>query len=215
MTYLQIVNAVLKRLRENQVDTVDFDEYSALVGAFVNDAKSQIEDSHTWSALRSTILINTVSGTSEYSITGSGNHPIIQAIVNDTSNRFITFRDSVFFNRAYYMGQVLEGTPVHFTMAGVDGSGDLKIKLYPQPDAAYALRVDGAYQQADLDSDATVMLIPANPVVQLAYAMALRERGESGGQSAQEQMIYADRVLSDYIAIDANYFPTETAFVVA
>jgi len=27
-------------------------------------------------------------------------------------------------------------------------------------------------------------------------------------------MIYADRILSDYIAIDANYFPTETAFVV-
>lgn len=215
MTYLQIVNAVLKRLRENQVDTVEFDEYSSLVGALVNDAKSQIEGSHSWSSLRSTKSINTAQGTSEYSVTGSGNHPIIHAVINDTSNQLITFRDSTFFNRAYYMGQVLEGSPTNFTMMGVDGNGDINIKLYPQPDAVYALRVDGVYPQVDLDADSDVMTIPYNPVVQLAYAMALRERGESGGQSAQEQMIYADRILSDYIAIDANYFPTETAFVVA
>jgi len=54
MTYLQIVNSVLTRLRENQVDTVDFDEYSSLIAAFVNDAKAQIENSHSWSSLRST-----------------------------------------------------------------------------------------------------------------------------------------------------------------
>jgi hypothetical protein len=69
MTYIQIVNAVLKRLRENSVDTVEFDEYSSLIGAFVNDAKSQIESAHSWSALRSTISINTFSVTSEYSVT--------------------------------------------------------------------------------------------------------------------------------------------------
>lgn len=214
MTYLQIVNSVLTRLRENQVDTVNFDEYSSLIGAFVNDAKAQIENSHSWSSLRSTKLLNTVSATSEYSVTGSGDHPIINAIVNDTSNLNITFRDMNFFNQAYYRSQVLSGSPTNFTRIGVDGSGDIKIKLYPQPDAVYALRIDGVYPQADLSADADVILIPYNPVVQLVYAMALRERGESGGQSAQEQMIYADRILSDYIAIDANYFPTETAFVV-
>jgi hypothetical protein len=214
MTYLQIVNSVLKRLRENSVDTVEFTEYSTLLGAFVNDAKAQIENSHSWSALRSTKTLNTVAGTSEYSVTGSGNHPIINAIVNDTSNSNITFRDMNFFNQSYYRGQVLSGSPSYFTNIGIDGSGDIKIKLYPQPDAVYALRIDGVYPQADLSADADVLLIPHNPVIQLVYAMALRERGESGGQSAQEQMIYADRVLSDYIAIDANYFPTETAFVV-
>jgi hypothetical protein len=214
MTYLQIVNSVLKRLRENSVDTVEFTEYSTLLGAFVNDAKAQIENSHSWSALRSTKLLNTVAGTSEYSVTGSGNHPVINAIVNDTSNSNITFRDMNFFNQVYYRGQVQSGSPSNFTNIGIDGSGDIKIKLYPQPDAVYALRIDGVYPQADLSADADVLLIPHNPVIQLVYAMALRERGESGGQSAQEQMIYADRVLSDYIAIDANYFPTETAFVV-
>ncbi len=214
MTYLEIVNQVLKRLRVDAVDTVDFDDYSSLVGAFVNDAKSQIENSHSWSALRSTKLINTTQGTSEYSVTGSGSHPIIKAIVNDTSNSNITFRDMDFFNRFYYRTDVLTGSPSYFTGIGIDGSGDIKIKLYPQPDGVYALRIDGIYAQDDLSEDADILLTPYNPVIQLAYAMALRERGESGGQSAQEQMIYADRVLSDYIAIDANYFPTETAYVV-
>ena len=214
MTYLQLLNGVLKRLRENQVDTADANEYSTLIGALVNDAKSQIESSHSWSALRTTLTFSTVAGTSLYSLTGSGTHPIIQAVVNDSGNNFITSRDANFFNRAYYMGQVLSGSPIYFTMSGLDSSGDLRIKLYPQPDAAYNIRVDAVVHQADLAADATEMLLPYNPVLQLAYAMALRERGESGGQSGQEQMIHADRVLSDYIAIDANYFPTETAFVV-
>lgn len=214
MTYLQLINGVLKRLRETQVTTADANEYSTLVGALVNDAKSQIESSHTWSALRTTLTFSTVAGTSVYSLTGSGTHPVIQAIVNDTGNNLITFRDANFFNRAYYMGQVLSGPPTNFTMAGLDGNSDLRIKLYPQPDAVYSIRVDAVVHQADLSSDSTEMWLPYSPVLQLAYAMALRERGESGGQSGQEQMIHADRVLSDYIAIDANYFPTETAFVV-
>jgi hypothetical protein len=39
MTYLQLVNKVLTRLRENTVDTVGQSTYSALVGELVNDAK--------------------------------------------------------------------------------------------------------------------------------------------------------------------------------
>ena len=39
MTYLQLVNSVLRRLRENEVDTVAETSYSALIGDFVNDAK--------------------------------------------------------------------------------------------------------------------------------------------------------------------------------
>ena len=214
MTYLQLVNGVLKRLRENQVSTVEENEYSTLIGSLINDAKSEVELAHGWSALRSTVTFSTADGTSEYSITGAGNHPIFKAMVNDSSNWFITSRDASFFNRAYYMGTITEGPPRNFTLAGVDASGDVKVKLYPQPDAVYNIRADLVAVQAELTDDADAILIPSNPVIQLAYAMALRERGESGGQSGQEQIIYADRVLSDHIAIDANYFPTETAFVV-
>ena len=55
MTYLQLINNVLKRLRESEVDTANETEYSALIGAFVNDAKQIVEASHSWSALRTSI----------------------------------------------------------------------------------------------------------------------------------------------------------------
>ena len=44
MTYLQLVNSVLRRLREDEVDTVDQNSYSKLIGEYVNDAKRAVED---------------------------------------------------------------------------------------------------------------------------------------------------------------------------
>ena len=61
MTYLELVNGVLRRLRENQVETVAETSYSVLIGDFVNDAKQLVEDSHSWSALRTAIEIGRAS----------------------------------------------------------------------------------------------------------------------------------------------------------
>ena len=41
MTYLQLVNAVMRRLREEEITTVDESDYAKLIGDFVNDAKLQ------------------------------------------------------------------------------------------------------------------------------------------------------------------------------
>lgn len=51
MTYLELVNDVLIRLREQTVSTVSLTTYSTLIGKFVNDAKRQIEDAYDWNAL--------------------------------------------------------------------------------------------------------------------------------------------------------------------
>jgi len=71
-TYLQAVNDVLTRLREQTVTTVALTDYSQLIGKFVNDAKRQVENAFNWNALRQTISINTVAGTSNYTLTGAG-----------------------------------------------------------------------------------------------------------------------------------------------
>jgi hypothetical protein len=39
MTYLNLVNNVLRRLREDEVSNVSESTYSAMVGDYVNDAK--------------------------------------------------------------------------------------------------------------------------------------------------------------------------------
>jgi hypothetical protein len=66
--------------------------------------------------------------------------------------------------------------------------------------------------QAALASDATVLKVPSDPVLQLAFAMALRERGETGGQSAAEQFGVAAIAMSDAIQIDANKYQNELTF---
>ena len=52
MTYLNLVNSVLRRLREEEVSSVQSSTYSKMAGDFVNDAKRIVEDSWDWSALR-------------------------------------------------------------------------------------------------------------------------------------------------------------------
>lgn len=65
-TYLQLVNDVLVRLRESAVSSVSQTPYSALVGAFVNDAKREVEDAWQWSMLLDTLSFNCISGLSSY-----------------------------------------------------------------------------------------------------------------------------------------------------
>ena len=42
MTYLNLVNNVLRRLREDEVSSVTDNTYSKMVGDFVNDAKKMV-----------------------------------------------------------------------------------------------------------------------------------------------------------------------------
>jgi len=48
MTYLEAVNKVLRRLREPEVGSVDETVYSKLIGEFVSDAKSLVENAWSW-----------------------------------------------------------------------------------------------------------------------------------------------------------------------
>lgn len=43
MTYLQLINSVLRKLREDEVTTSAESDYSKLIGDFINDALSNVE----------------------------------------------------------------------------------------------------------------------------------------------------------------------------
>jgi len=62
----------------------------------------------------------------------------------------------------------------------------------------------------DFTADTDVLTVPSTPVIQLATAMAARERGETGGASAAELFAIADSTLADAIAMDAALHPEET-----
>ena len=213
MTYLELVNSVLRRLRENQVDTVAETSYSALIGDFVNDSKQLVEDSHSWSALRVSIDFDTVNGTSVYPLTNAGQEVEVREALNTTSKTRFTTSNRTEMNRYYKLMTPASGSPSKFAFTGTDANGDITVQVYPQPDSIYSLFFDAFARQADLTADADVLKVPYNPVLQLALAMALRERGETGGQSAAEQFAIADVSLSDAVAFDANKYAEDTTYV--
>ena len=212
MTYLNLVNSVLRRLRENEVSTVSFDAYSKLIGDMVNDAKDLVESAWDWSALRTTLAINTVADTSNYSLTGSADKVKELNVINDTSNLVMQYQTNNWFDEQYYINTPATGAPNYYTYGGVDTNGDQTIDVYPKPDAVYALRVDVVKRNAALSADTDTLDVPETPVIQLAVALATRERGETGGTSTAEYFQIANRYLGDAIAHDAGRHPEETIF---
>ena len=98
-TYLTLVNSVLKRLREKTVTSVSQNQYSQLIGEFVNDAKREVEDAWNWDCLRGTYSFNTVPGTVSYALTGSGDKARILSAYNDTEDNFLEYVPSAYLDQ--------------------------------------------------------------------------------------------------------------------
>ena len=207
--YLTIVNEVLRRLREDEVSAVANTTYSKMVGDFVNDAKRIVEDSHAWSTLRTTIVVPTVADTTEYSLTNAGERVKIYSAINDTSNFFMRYESPNWFNNAYYISGEVTGTPDSYTFSGIDSNEDTKIRVYPKPSGVYSLRFDLIAREAELSGDTDTTVLPKNAIVHNAVALLARERGETGGTTAQDYFLIADKHLSDAIALDAYKNPEE------
>jgi hypothetical protein len=213
MTYLQLINEVLARLRETTVSTNSETTYSSLIGKFVNDAKRQIEDAFNWDVLSQDLAVNTVANTYKYSLTGAGQKFQLQDSINITSNVGLKNISFPLMNRRQNFATPVSGIPSEFIFEGVDVNNDAKVTLYPRPDGVYALQFTLTIPQADLASDSTVLLVPSALVIQNAFARALAERGEDGGLSSSEAYQLYRAMLSDYIALEATRFPDSQEFV--
>ena len=212
MTYLQLVNKVLTRLREDTVSTVGQNTYSALVGEFVNDAKRLVEDAWDWSALRTTLTVTTSPDIFNYVLTGSGNRIELLDVVNDTSNGFMTYKDQHWFNNTFLNNEPVKSSPTYFTFNGVDTNGDTAVDIYPIPNGVYTLRFNSILRTPEMSEDTDQVTIPTLPIIHLGVALAVAERGESGGQSAAELLNIANKMLSDAIALDAYKHPEELVY---
>ena len=213
MTYLELVNDVLVRLREPVVATYNETTYSTLIGKFVNDAKRQIEDAYAWNVLGQTITVSTTSGTYSYSLTGAGQKFQVQDVINVTSNIGMKNIDFATMNRYQNFSTPVNGIPAYYSFDGVDGSYDTKVTLYPRPDGVYSIPFALTIPQATLTSDSTVVKVPDTLVAQNAYARALVERGEDGGLSSSEAYNLYRAMLSDYIALEGTRYPENQEFV--
>ncbi len=209
MTFLQLINRVLVRLREDEAVTVSDNSYVTLVGYMVNDAKELVEKAWDWSGLRTTATVSATLGVSTYTITGFGLDFKLTDAYNDTQNvrlKLIPFEQ---MNTWTALADAPSGPPTHFCYAGNDSNGDPSIIVYPTPDASYTLKFDATVREAELSAASDTTALPVKPIEMYAWAFATRERGETGGSSAQEVFALADRALADAIALDASKFPAE------
>ena len=210
MTYLELVNNVLRRIREEEVSSVSSTTYSKMIGDFVNDAKKIVEAAWDWSALRTKLTIQTTDDIFNYVLVGSQDRIKALDVINDTSNCFMTYQTSRWFDNQYMNQEPVKGSPKQYTYNGVDSNGDTQIDVYPKPDKEYIIRFNCVFRNQDLESDADKLFIPHMAVIHWAVSLAARERGETGGTSTPEYIAIAKQYLSDAIALDAQKHPYET-----
>lgn len=209
MTFINIINRVLVRLRELSATTPTDNDYVTLIGYLVNDAKKTVEEAWDWTALKTTFTVSAVVSDNTYTLTGFGTNFKLLDVYNATQLSRMDLISQNEMNDKINLNTAAVGAPSCFSYNGADASGDQKIIIYPTPNASYTLKFDAVVREAELSAATDTTLLPIQPIIMVAWAMATRERGETGGMAAQELFGLADRYLGDAIALDATRYQAD------
>ena len=212
MQYISLVNEVLTRLRESEVSSVNDNAYSKMIGKFVNDAKRNVEDAYNWNALYDTLTAVTTNDIFNYVLEGSGQRFRVIDVLNDTSNLELREATTRWMNQQFLINTTQKGTPQYYNFNGTDVNGDTQVDLFPIPDGVYNVRFNIVLPQPILVNNADVLKVPHEPVIFLAYAKALAERGEDGGLASSEAYALYKTSLADAIALESGRYEEESAW---
>jgi hypothetical protein len=213
MTYLEAINKVLRRLREDEVSSPDATAYSKLIGDFVNDAKRLVEDSWNWSDLRKEGTISTVAGQRNYTLVGASRMGTTLEVTNSTEKCFVNLGTQRGLQEDKFVNPANQSVPTNYVYTGYNESLEgMDFQVYPVPDKVYNLNFLTVDRSDEFTTGTEVVEVPSLPVVQLAHAMAAEERGELGGTNTSALYAIAKASLSDAIAMDAGRFPNETVW---
>lgn len=212
MQYIQLVNEVLARLRESEVSSVNDNAYSKMIGKFVNDAKRNVEDAYNWNALYDTLTATTTGDIFNYVLEGSGQRFRVVDVLNDTSNWALREASTRWMNQQFLLTTPQKGSPQYYNFNGVDANGDTQVDLFPIPNGVYNVRFNIVLPQPIMTTDSTVLKVPYEPVIFLAYAKALAERGEDGGLASSEAYGLYKTSLADAIAIESGRYDEESTW---
>lgn len=214
MTYLELVNGVLRRLRESEVTTVqgagNTNSYARLIGDFINESKSQVEAAYDWTALRTTNTVTTSANVFNYELQGIRTSAKVLDVLNDTNDFEMLYQSSSWFNQQFLIDNPPTGSPQYYNFNGVSSDGDIQVDLFPIPDGVYTLRFNMTARNLPLAADTDVTVLPTRPIILFATAMAIEERGEDGGQQSVNAYGAARSALADEIAFDAARHPEDS-----
>ena len=220
-TYRELINQVLIRLREDTIatdwsgainDSSTITDYQKVIGALVNDSKSNIESYHDWLVLRETVEITTVSGTRNYNLSAGQDIKVLD-VINQTQGTHLNQISRTHLNAMKYPSDN-SGDPVYYAFNGADASNNLKVDLEPVPNNAHTISFDINKSQSDLTLATTVMKVPTQPVILGAWARAVSERGEDGGTQTGIIAEEFKESLNQAISIDSSNTKFEMDWIV-
>jgi len=228
-TYLQLVNDVLIRLRESAVVTNGASSYSSMVGAFINDAKREVEDAWQWSHLMDWFIVPVVQGQYSYEtnsfITRSlrplsdrtrlwiDTYRNVPLLINTTKNfeNLLTYEPSLenIVTHQVTVNNAVNDIPQWWQLlqsasTPTAGAWNKTLLLYNIPNNSYTLNGMVVNPQTDLVNDTDTLLVPYAPVVQKAYLYCLYERGEELGETITLTQQKVETTLVDAISQDQS-----------
>ena len=225
MNYLEMVNEVLVRMREEEVTDVndpENDPEQRMVCKFVNDARSLVERSHAWNALRKLWVIDLRHEKYKYRLDGHAEASTIYLVRYANGLPLQEVPSKWIESKGREMGSPSWFAPSHVSTHAVE------LRVYPRPSNKYTgtgnvfeyttaeyneasypsfgnqLHVYGHGQGNRLFKNDDQILVPDDPVMNYALAFSQRERGEAGGQNSAEIFALAKQYLSDAISWDVT-----------
>ena len=211
MTYRELINEVLVRLREETVssdwsgainDSSTINDYQKVIGSLINDAKRSIESYHDWLVLRETVNVSTVASTKNYNLSSGQEFKVLDVVNNSTGNQLAQV-SRTYLNSIMYPTDPT-GEPNYYGFNGADSSNNLKVDLSPIPDVVQTISFDIVKYQDTLTSATTVVKIPHQPIILGAYARAIAERGEDGGTQSSIAAQEAASSLAQAVMMDSG-----------
>ena len=212
-TKLQIINAVLPRMREGEVATSSSTTYASLVSTVLNTVRTQIEQSWMWRDLRDTYTVTVVPGTTSYALTSSGQFAQIIDVWNVTTNREVDRGTTAGFNLKFFgVSTVQTGDVTEYNPVGLDANYDVQIDTWPNVIATNSLKVNLYLPQQDPTADSTVILVPNQVLIEGMVAYLMAERGDDQGTAYQAQLDLYKDMLAGVIAAEIGQDESEGAW---
>jgi hypothetical protein len=222
MTFRELINEVLIRLREETIatdwsgninDSSTITDYQKVIGSLINDSKRNIETYHDWLVLRETVDVSTVDGTRNYNLSSGQEIKVLDVVNQDTGNNLVQVNRQ-YMNSTRYPSEN-SGEPMYYAFNGADSSNNLKVDLEPKPNSAQTISFGIVKYQDELKTASTNLKIPFKPVVLGAWARAISERGEDGGTNTSVAAAETADAINQAIILDGGNVQYETEWYVS
>lgn len=201
-----------------------------MLGALVNDAKREVEDSWQWSALQDNLSFTTSIGTYQYDLStintgirGTPANDRARLWVDPTTSKpyLINTTPNFEFNLDYeptlsdysiktaIINQAVKDIPKYWQVfpsptITTAGQWNKQLRLFAPPDKAYTMQMWLVNPTPDMSADTDFCLVSSAPIILKAYLFALYERGEELGEMLTLTTDKVEQSLSDAIAYDQN-----------